>query len=380
MRLLHNLSLRPVTVRFLPAGRFFLRFVPLAPDLPAADQAALALEGLAPFPTSQLYWGCWVTPDRSAALVYAAHRRRLTATETGDWEQADLAVPDLMPLLGTKPAGRALLIQTGATHLAGAAWAGGQANHPVAVHARSYESAPTDADRREFAAELAARAGLGDAPVTYLEGEPRARRDGDKLFFEQVDAAGTVLAATTVARGEEDALDARDRTFLEGRRRERRQGEFIWKIFRTSLQAALVALVFEVGALGFRLVDRFEQNRAVAQAAAVAKLETAHGLASRIDELTHKRLRFFEMLAVINAARPKSIQFTRTGTSGRMGLEIDAQTNSADDVGAYETALRALPALDRVEVREPRVRDGVTTFGLSVAFKPDALPEAGGAP
>ena len=381
MRLLPNFSFRPpVTVHFLPSGRFFLRFVPLAPDLPAAEQAALTLEGLAPFPPAQLYSGCWVSPDRSVALVYAAHRRRLAATETENWERADLAVPDLLPLLGAKPAGRAISILTGAAHLAGAAWAGGEANHPVAVHARSYEAAPTDDDRRAFAAELAARAGLEDAPVTYLEGQPRARRDGDKLFIELVDAAGTVLASTTVTRAEEDALDARDRTFLEGLRRERRQGEFIWKIFRTSLQALLVALVFEIGELGFRLLDRFEENRATAQASAVAKLETAHGLASRIDELTHKRLRFFEMLAAINAARPKSIQFTRTGTSGRTGLEIEAQTSSADDVGAYETALRSLPILDRVEVREPRVRDGMTTFGLSVAFKPDALPEAGGAP
>jgi hypothetical protein len=380
MRLLHKLSLRPpVTVRFLPSGRFFMRFVPLAPDLPAADQAALTLEGLAPFPAGQLYWGCWVAPDRGTALVYAAHRRRLTATETENWEQADLAVPDLLPLLGAKPAKPALLIQSGENHLTGAAWAAGDANRPTAVHARSYEAAPTDEDRRAFAAELAGRAGLTDVPATFLEGQPRARRDGDSLFIEQVDAAGTVLAATTIAQADEDALDVRDRTFLEGRRRDRRQGEFVWKIFRTGLQAAVLAVVFEVGALGFRLLDRFEQNRASEQAPMVAKLETANGLASRIDELTHKRLRFFEMLSAVNAARPKSIQFTRTGTNGRTGLEIEAQTGSADDVSAYESALRGLPNLDHVEVRDLRARDGVTTFGLSIAFKPDAVPEAGGA-
>lgn len=380
MRLLHKLSLRPpVAVRFLPSGRFFLRFVPLAPDLPAADQAALALEGLAPFPAGQLYAGSWVAPDRSSALVYAAHRRRLTAAETENWDQADLAVPDLLPLLGAKPAGAAILIQSGETHLAGAAWAAGEASRPAAVHARSYAAAPTEAERREFATELAARAGLPDAPVKYLTGTPRARREGTGLFFEQVDPAGAVLAATAVAAADQDALDVRDREFLEGRRRERRQGEFVWKVFRTGLQAALVAIVFELGAVGFRLLDRFEQKRVEAQAPTVAKLETAHGLASRIDELTHKRLRFFEMLSAINAVRPKSIQFTQTATSGRTGLEINAQTSSADDVGTYETALRNLPALDRVEVSGLRTSNGVTTFSLSVAFKPDAMPETGGA-
>lgn len=380
MRLLHKFSLRPpVSVRFLPSGRFFLRFVPLAADLPAADQASLALEGLAPFPAGQLYWGCWVAPDRSSALVYAAHRRRLTAAETENWEQADLAVPDLLPLLGAKPAGAALLIQGGELHLAGAAWAGGDATRPVAVHARSYAATPTAEQRREFAAELAARADLAQAPVKFLEGAPRARRDGGHLYFELVDAAGNVLAATAVPESEQDVLDARDRTFLEGRRRERHRGELIWKIFRTGLQAALVAVLFELGAVGFRVLDRFEQNRVAAQAPVVAKLETAHGLASRIDELTHKRLRFFEMISALNAARPKSIQFVQTASTGRTGLEINAQTNSSDDVTTYETALRSLPALDRVEVSGQRTSNGVTTFVLTVVFKPDAVPEAGGA-
>ncbi len=379
MRLLPNLSLQPsVNVRFLPSGKFFLRFVPLAPDLPAADQAALALEGLAPFPAGQLYWGCWVAPGRASALVYAAHRRRITPAEIENWEQADLAVPDLLPLLGARPAKPTLLIQVGEAHLVGAAWAGGDAAQPAAVHARSYEAAPTDDERREFVAELAARSGIANASATFLKGPPQARRERDELRFELLDPAGVPVVAAAVARADEDALDVRDRTFLEGRRRDRRQGEFIWKIFRGGLIAALVAIVCELGAVGFRLLDRFEQNRAAAQAAVVSKLETAHGLASRIDELTHKRLRFFEMLSVVNAPRPKSIQFTRTSSIGRSGLEIEAQTGSADDVSTYETALRGLASLDRVEVSGLRTNNGVTTFALALSFKPEAVPETGG--
>jgi hypothetical protein len=380
MRLLPNFSLQAsVNVRFLPSGKFFLRFVPLVPDLPAADQASLALEGLAPFPAGQLYWGCWVAPGRTGALVYAAHRRRLTPAETDQWEQADIAVPDLLPLLGARPAKPTLLIQVGAAHLAGAAWAGGDAPQPVLVQARSFEVTPTEDDRRAFAAELAARSGLAEAAVTFLEGTARARREGDAYVFEWADAAGATVASIAVPRADADALDVRDRTFLEGRQRERRQGEFIWKVFRGGLIAALVAIGFEVGAVGFRVLDGLEQRRAAGQAAVVAKLETAHGLASRIDELTHKRLRFFEMLSAINAPRPKSIQFTRTSSVGRAGLEIEAQTASADDVGAYESALRGLASLDRVEVSGLRTSNGVTTFSLAVNFKPDAVPETGGA-
>lgn len=381
MRLLPNFTLRsPVAARFLPSDRFFLRFVPLAPDLPALDQAGLALEGLAPFPPAQLYWGCCIAPDRASALVYAAHRRRFAAEETAGWERADLAVPDLLPLLGAAPAEPALRIVTGPAHLAGAAWAAGRSAWPAAVHARAYAAPPTEPERRQFAAELAARAGLADAPATWLEGAPGARREGDTLVFEQIDPAGTVLAATTTRQQDQDALDVRDRAFLERRRTERRRGELLWKVLRTGAQAAALALVFELGSLTLFLLERAQQARLTAQASAVEKIETAHGLASRIDELTHRRLRFFEMLAAINEPRPPSIQFTRTGTNGRNALEIEAQTGTADDVGAYETALRNLPALERVEIRDLRARDGVTTFGLSLAFKPDAAAGNGGAP
>jgi hypothetical protein len=380
MRLLPNLTLRSsLTARFVPSDRFFLRFVPLAPDLPALDQAGLTLEGLAPFPPAQLYWGCCVAPDRASALVYAAHRRRFTAEETADWERADLAVPDLLPLLGAAPKGPALLIHADETRLTGAAWPAGGA-WPVAVHARAYTAAPTEQDRRQFAAELAARAGLAEAPATFLDGRLQARREGDTLILELAGPAGAVLAATSAAVGEQDTLDMRDRAFLDRRRRARRQGEFIWKVLRAGSLAALLALVFELGSAGFALAARAAQSRIAAQAPFVEKLETAHGLATRVDELTHKRLRFFEMLAAINEPRPRSITFTRTGTSGRNGLEIEAQTDSADDVGTYETALRNLAVLEKVEIRDLRARDGVTTFGLTVAFKADAAPGNGGAP
>jgi hypothetical protein len=380
MRLLSNLTLRSsLAAVFAPSDRFFLRLVSLAPELPALAQVELALEGLAPFPAGQLYWGCCVAPDRTSALVYAAHRRRFTAEETAAWERADLVVPDVLPLLGAAPAGATILIHADGHRLNGAAWAG-PALWPVAVHTRAYAEAPTEDTRRQFAAELEGKAGLTGAPVRLLTGTPRARRDRDILVLELVDVAGTVMAATPVGRADQDGLDIRDRAFLGKRRREQQRGEFVWKVMLAGGAAAALAAVFDVGALGFSLFGRALQGRVALQAPVVEKLETAHGLTSRVDELTHRRLRFFEMLSTINEPRPHSIQFTRTGTSGHHALEIEAQTNSADDIGTYETALRKLTALDRVEIRDLRAREGVTTFALSVAFKPEAAPGGGGAP
>jgi hypothetical protein len=380
MRLLPNFSLRsPVTAQFLPSGRFFLRLVPLAPDLPAPAQAELAIEGLAPFPPAQLYWGCCVSPDRTSALVYAAHRRRFPAVEMTTWEQTDLVAPDVLPLLGTAPGGAGLRVLVTETGLSGAAW-NGQAGWPVAVHARDYGTAVTDDHRKEFAAELAARAGLPDAPVTFLEGEAKARRDGPGLFLEFFDKTGKVTGTTALAMADQDSLDVRDRTFLDQRWRDRRRGDLVWKVMLGGLWAAAAAVALDLGAVTFRLVDRALQARVAAQAPGVAKLETAHALASRMDDLTHKRLRFFEMITTVNESRPASIQFSRTGTTGRNGLEIEAYTSTADDVGVYETALRKHAALEKVEVRDLRARDGVTTFGLSLVFKTETTAGNGGAP
>lgn len=302
-----------------------MRTIPLAPDAPALAQAELALEGHAPFPLAQLFWGCWVAPDRSRALVYAAHRRRFTPEETAAWEQADLVVPDSLPVLA---------------------------------------EAPDEETRRRLAADPA-------RPV----GTPRARRKGDQLFFEIAGATGAATASAVSPRTDLDALDVRDRAFQQQRRRDRRQRELAWRLLLVAGSIVAAAVVLEVAGLTFSLLARAQRLRVTAQAAGVQKLETAQTLASRVDDLTHRRLRFFEMLATVNAARPRSIQFTRSGSIGRNTIEIEAQTASSDDVDAFQAALRKLADLEKADVRDLRARDGVTTFTLSVVFK--AAPTAG---
>jgi Tfp pilus assembly protein PilN len=374
MSFLPKFNLRsPLAAVFAPTERFFLRLVPLAPDLPAVGQVELALEGLAPFPLGQLYWGYCVAPDRTQAFVYAAHRRRFTAAETAAWAQADLVVPDILALIGAAYSRPTVAVFAGDRSLGGAAWSG-RAPWPVAVHSRSFAEPPSKAMRQQFAAELAAKAQLTGAPVRFLAGRPQARNEGESLILELAGADGSVLVATTLVRAAQPALDVRDRDFLAGRRRDQNRGEAIGRVLMGGLAAAVLALACDVGALALRGLNGTQYRRAQQQAPFVQELETAHALSSRIDELAHRRLRFFEMLSSINELRPRSIQFTRTGTNGQRMLEIEAQTNSADDVGTFETALRKLATLDKVEIRDLRARDGVTTFALSVAFRSDSPP------
>jgi hypothetical protein len=85
----------------------------------------------------------------------------------------------------------------------------------------------------------------------------------------------------------------------------------------------------------------------------------------------------FEMMAMINPARPESVVFQRLVTRGLLGLEVEAQAVNPEDVGAYANALKALPALASVQTREVRARDGVTSFILALEFKADGLKKGG---
>lgn len=379
MRLLPEAFLRPAAkVIFAPADRFFVRVVSLAPDLDPASQVELALESMAPFPPSQLYWGCWVAPDRTVAVVYAAHRRRFTAEETADWEKADWVVPGLLPLLGTAPGQNVVRLWNDGARLVGVAWNGTSA-YPAAVLARPLsEDAPDDVGR-QLAGELRARAGLATEPrIESVAGAPRMNHERAGLSFELGDAAGAMVVQAQVSAADGDLLDVRDQAFLAEQRRQRRRAAVIWRAFLACGGLAAAALLLDVGALGLSRVAQAQQAVNEARAQLVTRLETANGLANRLEELTERRLRFFEMLDAVNRPRPGSILFTRVASSGRTGLEIEAQTGAAGDIGAYESELRLLPNIGSIEVRDLRAREGVTTFGMVLAFKDEGGP--GGAP
>jgi hypothetical protein len=82
------------------------------------------------------------------------------------------------------------------------------------------------------------------------------------------------------------------------------------------------------------------------------------------------------MLVVLNDKRPKSVQFVRATTQGSDSLEVEAQTANASDVSNFEQALHEAPGIAQVKTRDIRARDGVTSFVITVVFKPDALRAA----
>lgn len=358
----------------LPDDRFFAVAVPVETGEaagPVAAQVELALEASSPFPLAQLYYGFFTRPGATRALAYATYRRRFTAEESAAWGSADLVLPTFAALLSVNPP------PAGATTWLIAAGSGLTAVHfdddsgvPAVVRTAGWPEEASDADR------AAARDGLlrslpGSRTVVDLPAPELDPTAGEVLRFR----AGEVQA--TIPSEEAATLDVRDKLELAALGRAQARDRWLWRGFAAAVAILAFSLLLEVivvGGRGFLASRRAERD---ARAPEVAEIMTKQALATRIDEMASKRLLPIEMILAVNSARPPSIQFVSTSTIGLTGLEISAQTGAQGDIDAFESAVRRLPACDRVEIRDLVSRSGVTTFVLAITFKPDGIRPAG---
>lgn len=365
-------------VVLLPAEAFFVRRVALDAGAAAAGQVEIALEGLAPFGLGQLYHGHAVGGDGTQALVFATHRRLFSAD---DWTEAEAVLPAFVALLGEPPAAARLRVWTRPGAVVAAAWDGG-GELPAHVVGRSAAPGQEAAVREELVAELTARLGAAAAVEDFGGEAVPVEAKGEGVGFALEGGGGRRLQ-TFLARTAVEAMDVRDKGYLAGRRAAARRDGWLWRALQTAV--ALVALAVLMEAVLFAGGVLVRQQRAAADAAApgIERIQTAQALGTRIDELSRRRPKPFELLAVVNQVRPPGVVFSRVTSAGQTGLEIEAQTANADTVGVFESALRALPGAEGVEVRDLRLRDGLTTFQLSVRWREAALaavPVPGGAP
>ena len=364
-------------VILLPAERFMVRLVTLDPTAPTGAQVDLALEGFAPFPLTQMFYGYRLAPARDRALIFAAYRKRFSAAEIQDWAGAVVVLPAFLALLGNGPKTPAIRVWTDGAQVTALGW-NGRDVLPVAVLSRETTEPVSAEFRAALVAELRTRAGLADVPVQDFAGPVGASFSAAKETAT-LEARGGVNGATlTLTRAELDAADVRDKDFLVGQRQELKRDLRLWRAFQICVGGLAAALVLELGMVGAGFQLQKLKDTVQQLAPAVQKIETAQALTIRIGEMSQRRLKPFEMLAVVNQNRPASIQFIRATTTGLNSLEIEAQTGNAPDVGQYEAVLRTAKEFSAVEMRDLRSREGITAFTLSVTFKPEALHEGGG--
>lgn len=359
-------------VVFVPGEKFFVRRVPVSPDGDVVAQVALAIEGFSPFPAAQLFYGFRTNSARTQALVFAAYRKNFTPEELAQWTGAAAVLPAFAVWLGAgsvPAAGISVREESGRMEVI--AW-DGQSELPSAIIVR--KEIGDDGD--EFIAEATAKAGLrSDASVKVFKSPIQSSRENRELVV-------ALRSAGIEARFDEallDQADIRDKEVLVERRQTLRRDKLLWRGFAGLLIGLAACVVLELGLLGTRawLVGR--QGALNAQIPVVRRIEQAQSMAKRLEEISTQRLLPFEMLNALNNKRPQSVEFDSVTTKGLWGIDVQAHASSAEDSTTFETDLRQLAGIEKVEVFDKRFRDGVTTFRVEVTFKPGWAQTGGGA-
>lgn len=369
------------SVVLLPDARFFVRAVPVNAAAGAeavSREVELALEVVSPFPVSQLFYGYLWHPESVHALVFAAFRRRFTDDEQAAWVEAERVVPHFVLAVSLNPgAGRAVVLGDGAS-LTAAYW-GEPGPVPSRVVTAPLAPDASDAERSAVRSALLRTVGSVGAGVVDLPTPVRTPDEGNEQRV--LWSAGEYTLSLPLANGSH--LDVRDKGELAARRASQRRARLLWRGLLASVGALVLLTLGEVGLIGLRAWQADRLARVEAQQPAVDRIMSQQALATRIEELSTKQLRPFEMISLVTVAgnpgtqKPVSVQFIRTVTNGLYTLEIEAQTKVGGDLALYQAALRQNPAVASVEVAKHDVRDATTTFVLVITFKPEALAMPG---
>ncbi|MEO7414561.1 MAG: hypothetical protein ABIZ81_14510 [Opitutaceae bacterium] len=357
-------------IALLSDAVFFTRLVPVvstASEAEVAAQVELAIEALSPFPIAQLYHGHYWKPGLDRAFVFASYRRRFTAEQTAQWPLAQLVLPTFATVFGAEVAPATTLILAAPEGFTAVHWDSAAMPSRVLFQPVSAEATP---EERALAREELVRAVGGSKKVVDLveAPTPEVSSDDDEVIFR----SGAFLSRLPVAIL--SGLDVRDKGQLAELRRAKIRDVWLWRTAMAS--AALVAFLL-VGEAAVRGVNAFWQKTRVeklkAQAPLVEKIDNAQKLATRIEELTTKRLLPMEMIEIARK-KPEGVQWTRVTTGGLQTLIIEAKTNASGEIAAYRTALRALPEVENAESsKDQLLSNGTTTFTITITFKPNAI-------
>ncbi len=362
----------PPKVALLPDAMFFTRAVPItagASAAEAASQVELALEGIAPFPLAQLYYGWFWLPGAESALVFAAYRRRFTTDQAADWDGAELVLPSFAAVLGATVEPATTMILHRDDGLTAVHWV--TPSVPAKVLFTPLLPEATDEERARAREELLRELGGSKTIIDLTEpvtADP-ARSDGE-LVFRSGDFVSQVPASAA------SALDVRDKAELAALRNARKRDVILWRVALGSVAALLLLAIGEVGLFAGQQWQKVRVREANAKKPIVDKITSLQELANRVDEIATKRLLPIEMVLAAAEAKPEEIVFTRATadrTRGLYTLIVEGTTANAAQINVYEAAVRALPSVKSAFAAIGRMANDRTNFTLTVEFKPDSL-------
>jgi len=364
----------PGRVEVMPDQRFFWRSVELVTDAEAGsprEQIELALEGMAPFPLAQMWWGFWTRPGATHALVFAAFQKRFTADETEFWDQAEWVGPRMACLLAQADPAAATTWLVRSTDGMTAVHFGDDSGVPTHVRTVELPDEASDADVAAAREELLKTCG-GSKAVQDLDAPPiRAGVPGSEELL-----VGDESKPARIALSRAQDLDVRNDDELTARRRVRLRDRWMWRSMVAAVLVITLTAIAEVSLWGVNQWLDGLNLQVQKQTPIVNEIETADRLANRIDELKTQRLRPFEMITIADGPRPETLVFLRTAATGLYSMEVEAETDDANAINVYVDELNRLGQTEGVEILNLDTRGSRSTVRLRIQFTYDAFDTA----
>ena len=360
-------------VVLLADSHFFCRAVPVTENATPAEAAAqveLALEALSPFPPAQMYHGHFWRPGAKHACVFAAYRKRFTNEQIESWADAEAVLPTFASMLGAPIKHLTTLLLWSEKGLTAINW-NDVNDAPVSVIARELPPEPTETDRAALRAAVLLESG---GPRTVVEPATAPVHDATARGDEFVFRCEPLTVAFT--REQLDVLDVRDKEELAARRRSRSRDLLLWRILLGCAAAIALAASLDLALIGGRLWQKGRMMRVELQEPVVAKILMAKNLSTRIDELSTRRMRPFEMISMVAEKKPASVTFVSATVTNLYTLDVEAQAATSTDLDAFRSALNSNPGFASVEFKGNRLQNGLTTFRVVVTFRPEAFQAA----
>ena len=360
------------SVIYAPGDYFFVRRFDLPAGMTAGEIAGyvqLQLEELSPFTLEQLYHGYAVAANGTAVLVYAAYRRRFEAGHAERWASALFVMPDFAPALRLECDRPSIVLLRSEAAMTALRFDGVH-ELPERVVSRPLRIDGSDDEARPVRERLLAAIDASDRPVREMRvtSAPEQRAQGTTFVLGVNGEEGGSLEVVIPA-SECWGMDVRDASFVAQQRRRLGFDLILWRVVQGAAAAVALLLLGELLMFGGRGYAGWLAQKIEKQAPVVASLEDRHTVANRLADFGRSGLSPFSMLRTVWGPKPESVYFTRTTAEGRNNLTIDATTRDVADANAFEAALKGLPEVETVELRNMRPREDETTFSVVVKFK-----------
>lgn len=363
-------------VILVPGHHFFTAVAPLPAgtrEKELAGLAALALEADSPFAEEQLARGHFAAAG--GLVVFAMLRRKLAVMQEA-WAKAAFVVPDFATWLARAEAsGGVVLLET--------------SEAVTALDFGAGSVLPRQIVSRPVAAEPGGEEGIvaaGEQVLAHLDSAQRRVRRfrlaetpctvrGAKYEFHWVpqdSAAGHPEDGVALSTAQLWAMDLRDPAFLRVKRRDFQWNRYAWGALLGLGAAAVLLLVAEAALIGAQVANAGRQTRSEKQVPAARAAEANSDIIDRLAGYIDRKPQPLELLAYVNDVRPRSIYFTKVSVEGGLQMVVEGSTNVLAEINEFEAALKRMPALASVEVKNIRAREGGGTFQLSVTFRRDA--------